>query len=70
MRRARMPKLKSNSGAKKRFRVTRRGKALRAKGFKSHLLEGKSARRRRRLRGTGLTDVVELKRIKRMLPYA
>jgi large subunit ribosomal protein L35 len=65
-----MPKIKTNSGAKKRFRVTRKGKAVRAMGFKSHLLEGKSARRKRRLRGTGLTAEVELKRIKRMLPYA
>jgi large subunit ribosomal protein L35 len=64
-----MPKLKTNSGAKKRFRVTRKGKAVRAKAYKSHLLEGKSAHRKRRLRGTGLTSDVELKRIKRMIPY-
>ncbi|OHD63544.1 MAG: 50S ribosomal protein L35 [Spirochaetes bacterium RBG_13_51_14] len=64
-----MPKMKTNSGAKKRFRITRRGKAVRAKGFKSHLLEGKSAKRKRRLRGTGLTSEVEIKRIKKMLPY-
>ncbi len=65
-----MPKVKSNSGAKKRFRITRKGKAIRARGFKSHLLEGKSARRRRRLRGTGTTSEAESKRIRRMLPYA
>ena len=65
-----MPKIKTNSGAKKRFRVTRNGKVVRAKGFKSHLLEGKTPHRKRRLRGTGLTSEVELKRIKRMLPYS
>jgi large subunit ribosomal protein L35 len=65
-----MPKIKSNSGAKKRFRVTKKGKAIRAKGFKSHLLEGKSPQRKRRLRGTGTTAHTELKRIKRMLPYS
>lgn len=65
-----MPKVKSNSGAKKRFRVTRKGKVVRAKGFKGHLLEGKSAKRKRRLRGTDLTSETETKRIKRMLPYA
>ncbi|MBN2158643.1 MAG: 50S ribosomal protein L35 [Spirochaetes bacterium] len=65
-----MPKVKTNSGAKKRFRLTRKGKAVRAKGFKSHLLEGKSAKRKRRLRGTSLTSEAETKRIKRMLPYA
>ena len=64
-----MPKIKTNSGAKKRFRLTRKGKAVRAKGFKSHLLEGKSPGRKRRLRGTGLTAKAELKKIKRMLPY-
>ncbi len=65
-----MPKVKTNSGAKKRFRLTRNGKALRAKGFKGHLLEGKSSKRKRRLRGTGLTSEAELKRIKKMMPYA
>jgi large subunit ribosomal protein L35 len=65
-----MPKIKTNSGAKKRFRITRKGKAIRAKGYKSHLLEGKSPARKRRLRGTGLTAQAELKKIKRMLPYS
>ena len=47
-----MPKVKSNSGAKKRFRVTKKGKAVRAKGYKGHLLEAK-AETKRQLRGTG-----------------
>ena len=64
-----MPKVKSNSGAKKRFRVTRKGKAMRAQGFKSHLLEGKSSKRKRHLRGTTVTSEAETKRIKRMIPY-
>lgn len=65
-----MPKVKSNSGAKKRFRVTKKGKALRAQGFKSHLLEGKSSKRKRKLRGTSVTSKTEVKRIKKMIPYA
>ena len=65
-----MPKMKSNSGAKKRFRVTRKGKAVRAQGYKSHLLESKSSKRKRQLRGTVATSEAETKRIKRMLPYA
>lgn len=65
-----MPKVKSNSGAKKRFRVTKNGKAIRAKGFKGHLLEAKSPKRKRRLRGTGVTSEAEIKRIKKMLPYS
>lgn len=65
-----MPKMKSNSGAKKRFRITRKGKAIRAQGYKSHLLEGKSSKRKRQLRGTVATSDAETKRVKRMLPYA
>lgn len=65
-----MPKIKSNSGAKKRFRVTRKGKTVSAKSHKSHLLEAKSAKRKRRLRGTSVNSSTESERIRRMLPYA
>ncbi|TFH40660.1 MAG: 50S ribosomal protein L35 [Chrysiogenales bacterium] len=65
-----MPKMKSNSGAKKRFRITRKGKAISAKAYKSHLLEAKSAKRKRKLRGTTVNSDAETNRIKRMLPYA
>ncbi len=65
-----MPKLKSNSGAKKRFRITKNGKVMRAKGFKSHLLESKSPKRKRGLRGVGVTSEHEVKKVKQMLPYA
>lgn len=64
-----MPKIKTNSGAKKRFRITRKGKAIHAKGYKSHLLECKTAKRRRRLRKAGVADDSENKRLRRMLPY-
>ncbi|HOW82955.1 MAG TPA: 50S ribosomal protein L35 [Spirochaetota bacterium] len=65
-----MPKLKSNSGAKKRFKITKNGKVKRAMGFKRHILESKSSKRKRKLRGTTTTNEVEVDRIKRMLPYA
>lgn len=65
-----MPKIKSNSGAKKRFRITRKGKAISAKSHKSHLLEAKSPKRKRKLRGTSVNSASEAGRIKRMLPYA
>ncbi len=42
-----MPKVKTSSGAKKRFKVSSTGKVLRRRAFKSHLLEHKSAKRRR-----------------------
>lgn len=65
-----MPKLKTNSGAKKRFKITKNGKVKKANGWKSHLLEGKSAGRKRRLRGMSIVSDSEQKRIKTMLPYA
>ena len=65
-----MPKMKSNSGAKKRFKITKNGKVKRAMGFKSHLLEKKSPKRKRGLRGVGLTSESEIDKVKRMLPYA
>lgn len=46
-----MPKQKSHSGAKKRFRVTKRGKVLHKRQNRNHLLEKKSARHKRRLAG-------------------
>ncbi len=65
-----MPKLKSNSGAKKRFRITKNGKVKRASAFKSHLLERKSPKRKRGLRGVTVSSEAEVKKVKRMLPYA
>jgi len=64
-----MPKLKSNGGAKKRFSITKNGKIKRAKAFKSHLLERKSSKRKRNLRGVEIASEAETKKIKRMLPY-
>ncbi len=65
-----MPKLKTNSGAKKRFKITKNGKVLKANGFKSHLLECKSSKRKRKLRKTVVASESEVNKIKRMLPYA
>jgi large subunit ribosomal protein L35 len=65
-----MPKLKSNSGAKKRFKITKNGKVKRAKAYKSHLLEAKSSKRKRNLRKSCISSDVETNKIKRMLPYA
>jgi large subunit ribosomal protein L35 len=45
-----MPKQKRHSGAKKRFKVTGTGKVLRRRAMKSHLLEKKSPKRKRRFR--------------------
>lgn len=42
-----MPKMKTSSAAKKRFRLSAGGKVLRRRAFRTHLLEHKSAKRRR-----------------------
>ena len=48
-----MPKLKTHSGAKKRFNLTKTGKVKRAKAYKSHILTKKDTKRTRRLRAGG-----------------
>jgi large subunit ribosomal protein L35 len=65
-----MPKLKTNSSAKKRFKVTKNGKIKRANGWKSHLLEAKKSKRKRSLRKASFVDKTEESKVKRMLPYA
>ena len=64
-----MPKMKSNSGAKKRFKITKNGVVIKAKGYKNHMLEKKSPKRKRSLRGTDTASKVEGNRVKKMLPY-
>lgn len=65
-----MPKVKTKSGAKKRFKVTKNGKVVHALASASHLLEGKSSKRKRHLRGNTVADKTEMNHIKRMMPYA
>lgn len=65
-----MPKIKTNSGAKKRFSITRNGKVKRACAYARHILEHKSPKQKRRLRGTTIAADVEAPKVKRMLPYA
>ena len=64
-----MPKLKSHSGAKKRFNLTKTGKVQRAKAFKSHILTKKDTKRTRRLRAGGYADVTNESAIRKMIPY-
>jgi len=62
-----MPKMKSHSGAAKRFKVSGRGKLLREQANRRHLLEHKSSRRTRRLDGTESVSPVDAPRIKKLL---
>jgi large subunit ribosomal protein L35 len=64
-----MPKIKSNRGAMKRFRVTGSGKVKRSKGFKGHLLSSKSKKRKRGLRQSALVSNVEQKNMRKLVPY-
>ncbi len=62
-----MPKMKTDRGAAKRFKVTGSGKIRRRKAFRAHLLEKKSSVRTRRLaRGAEVTGG-DLKQVKRLL---
>jgi len=63
-----MPKMKTHSGAKKRFKETANGKIMRKKSGKGHLLTKKSPKRKRHLRkSTVVDDKANRQRIKRML---
>lgn len=66
-----MPKLKTHSGAKKRFRTTKNGKVKRAHAYKSHLLNGhgKTTKSKRGLRKATYADVTNEATIKKMIPY-
>lgn len=64
-----MPKIKTHSGAKKRFKLTKNGKVKRAHAFKSHILNKKSTKRKRNLRKTIVADKTNVAQIKRLIPY-
>jgi large subunit ribosomal protein L35 len=62
-----MPKMKTNSSAKKRFTFTGTGKIKRKHAYKSHILTKKSIKRKRNLTGTTLVHDADLGNVKRML---
>ncbi|MCD6353035.1 MAG: 50S ribosomal protein L35 [Proteobacteria bacterium] len=64
-----MPKIKTNKGAAKRFRLTGTGKIKRQKAYKSHILTKKSPKRKRKLRGVTLINKRDNKNIRRLIPY-
>ena len=64
-----MPKLKTHSGSKKRFSLTKTGKVKRAHAYKSHILTKKATKRKRGLRQAAYADVTNESAIKRMIPY-
>lgn len=64
-----MPKIKTHSGAKKRFKLTKSGKVKRAHAYKSHILNKKTTKRKRNLRKVTVADVTNQANIKKMIPY-
>ena len=62
-----MPKMKTHSGAKKRFKVTATGKVRARHPFTSHILEKKSPKRKRALGRPAIVSADDVPRIKRML---
>lgn len=63
-----MPKLKTHTGAKKRFKLTKNGKVKRAKAFKSHILNKKSTKRKRNLRKATYADKTNVGALKLLMP--
>lgn len=64
-----MPKIKTHSGAKKRFKLTSSGKVKRAHAYKSHILNKKSTKRKRNLRKSAIADVTNTATLRKMIPY-
>jgi large subunit ribosomal protein L35 len=62
-----MPRMKTKSGAKKRFKVTASGKIKRKHAFKNHILTKKETKRKRNLAKMGLVDATDMGRVKEML---
>lgn len=62
-----MPKFKTHSGAKKRFKITGTGKLMRAQANGKHYLEHKASTRTRRLAGEVQASPPDTKRMKRLL---
>lgn len=62
-----MPKMKTNSGAKKRFRVTGKGRIKRKRAFHRHILECKNSKRGRRMRKTAYVSDADMKSVMGML---
>ena len=62
-----MPKVKTNSGAKKRFSFTGTGKIKRHHAYHSHILTKKTKKQKRNLQGSTLVDVTNMKQVRDLL---
>ena len=64
-----MPKIKTHSGAKKRFKLSKNGKDVRLVCVCTYRLTEKSTKRKRNLRKTSVADTTNVKQIKKLIPY-
>lgn len=64
-----MPKVKSHSGAGKRFKFTKTGKIKRGKNNARHILTKKASKRKRNLRKATYVSDTQSKTVKKILPY-
>jgi large subunit ribosomal protein L35 len=64
-----MPKLKTHSGAAKRFKKTGTGKIKRGHAYKRHILTSKGTKRKRQLDTDVMLEKADVPKIKRMIPY-
>ena len=65
-----MPKMKTHSATKKRFKITGSGKVSFKKSGRGHLLSSKNSKRLRKLRKKGILPTGVEAHVKKMLPYA
>lgn len=64
-----MPKLKTNKGAAKRFRLSKTGKVKKRTAGRQHIMSKKTRKRKRHMRQDGYLSGAEAKLIRRLLPY-
>ena len=64
-----MPKIKTKSGAKKRFKVTGSGKIKRKRAYMNHILTKKETKQKRRLANKAIVNKVDESNIRPMIPY-
>ncbi|HMV09828.1 MAG TPA: 50S ribosomal protein L35 [Cyclobacteriaceae bacterium] len=65
-----MPKVKTKSGAKKRFKVTGTGKVKHKRAYKNHILTKKETKQKRRLGKKAIVKATDMKNVKFMLPHS
>jgi len=65
-----MPKMKTKSGAAKRFKIRAGGSIKRGQAFKRHILTKKTTKSKRHLRGAVQISDADVKSVRRMMPYA